>query len=82
MVMANERQQSGARPPKHWQIRVRGPVGPTILEAFPTLTAQREERDTLLSGPLADQSALWGVLHLLEALGLELVGVCIDCGRT
>jgi hypothetical protein len=58
-----------------YRIRVRGPIGPTILEAFPTLAAHRSRGDTVLSGPLADQSALYGVLHLLESLGLELLEV-------
>jgi hypothetical protein len=56
-------------------IRVRGHLGPTLLEAFPALTANREGEDTLLSGPLSDQAALYGVLHQIEALGLELLEV-------
>jgi superfamily II DNA or RNA helicase len=31
--------------------------------------------DTLLSGDLPDQAALYGVLHQIEALGLELLEV-------
>jgi len=57
------------------EILVRGHLGPTLLEAFPTLTAHRRDGDTLLSGPLADQAALYGVLHQIEALGLELLEV-------
>jgi hypothetical protein len=56
-----------------YEIRVRGRLGPTLLEAFPTLTARRCDDGTLLAGPLRDQSALYGVLRQLEALGLELV---------
>ena len=58
-----------------YEIRVRGPIGPTIMQAFPTLTASRSGRDTLLTGSLPDQSALYGVLHELEALGLQLVEI-------
>ena len=61
------------RTPQYREIRVRGPIGPTMLEAFPTLTARRVGEDTLLCGPIADQSALYGVIHQLEALGLELL---------
>jgi hypothetical protein len=31
--------------------------------------------DTVLSGAVADQSALFGVLHCVESLGLELLEV-------
>jgi monoterpene epsilon-lactone hydrolase len=66
----------------HYEILVRGRLGPTLLEAFPALEAQRRGDETLLSGPLADQSALYGVLHQIEALGLQLLGVsCIDAPR-
>jgi hypothetical protein len=56
-------------------IRVRGPIGTTIMQAFPTLTASRSGRDTLLTGTIPDQSALYGVIHQLEALGLQLLDV-------
>jgi len=46
-----------------------------LLHAFPTLTARRHGPDTVLSGVLADRSALYGVIHQLEALGLELLEV-------
>jgi hypothetical protein len=58
-----------------YEIRVRGPIGPTILEAFPTLSARQAGKDALLSGQLSDQSALYGVIHQLEALGLDLLEV-------
>jgi hypothetical protein len=58
-----------------YEIVVRGPVGPTLLEAFPGLTAERRDKDTLLHGLLADSAALYGVLHRIEALGLELISV-------
>jgi hypothetical protein len=59
----------------HYEIRVRGCLGPTLLEAFPTLAAQPSRDETLLAGSLPDHSALYGVLRQLEALGLELVEV-------
>ncbi len=60
--------------PAHYEIRVRGPIGPTILEAFPMLSVHLASKDTFLSGPL-DQSALYGVIHQLESLGLELLEI-------
>jgi hypothetical protein len=44
-----------------------------MLGAFPALTAQVRDEDTLLSADLPDQAALYGVLHQIEALGLELL---------
>jgi hypothetical protein len=43
--------------------------------AFPALQAQASGGDTVLTGPLADRPALYGVLAQIEALGLELLEV-------
>jgi hypothetical protein len=61
--------------PRRYEIRVRGPIGPTMMQAFPTLTASRSAQDTLLIGSLPDQCALYGVIHQLEALGLQLLEI-------
>ena len=66
---------TGGRERRRYELRVRGSVGPTIMQAFPTLTATRSGHDTLLTGSLADQSALYGVIHQLEALGLQLLEI-------
>jgi hypothetical protein len=58
-----------------YQIRVRGRLGQTIRSAFPALRARAEGGDTVLTGVLADQAALYGVLAEAEALGLELIEV-------
>ena len=58
-----------------YQIRVRGRLGETIRSAFPALRARVDGGDTLLTGVLADQAALYGVLAEAEALGLELIEV-------
>jgi hypothetical protein len=58
-----------------YQIRVRGGLGRTIRAAFPALRAQAQGRDTVLTGTVADQAALFGVLAQVEALGLELLEV-------
>ena len=63
---------TGGREPRRYELRVRGPMGPTIMQAFPTLAASRSGQDTLLTGSLPDQSAVYGVIHQLEALGLQL----------
>jgi hypothetical protein len=46
-----------------------------LLAAFPSLTGHSEAGDTVLSGVLADQSSLHGVLTQIESLGLELISV-------
>jgi hypothetical protein len=73
-VSASERVTGGAER-RCYEIRVRGPTGPTAMQAFPALTATRSGYDTLLTGPLADQSALHGVINRLEALGLQLLEI-------
>jgi hypothetical protein len=59
----------------NYRIRVRGRLGRTMRAAFPALHARAHGRETLLTGPLADQAALYGVLAQAEALGLELLEV-------
>ena len=43
--------------------------------AFPALDAQAHGADTVLTGVLTDQAALYGVLARIEALGLELLEI-------
>jgi hypothetical protein len=71
---AYERATAWTKPPRY-EIRVRGPIGPTMMQAFPALIATRSGEDTLLIGSLPDQCALYGVIHQLEALGLELLEI-------
>jgi hypothetical protein len=47
-----------------------------IRSAFPALRARTEDGDTVLTGLLADQAAVYGVLAEAEALGLELIEIC------
>jgi hypothetical protein len=56
-----------------YEIAVRGQLGPTLRGAFPDLHAEDRGRETVLRGRLADQAALYGVLAVIESLGLELV---------
>jgi hypothetical protein len=58
-----------------YQIRVGGRLGQTIRSACPTLRAQVDGGDTVLTGVLADQAAVYGVLAEAEALGLELIEI-------
>jgi hypothetical protein len=62
-------------PAQRYDIRVRGHLGPNLRHAFSDLLAERCGDDTILRGPLRDQSALHGLLAQIEALGLELLEV-------
>jgi hypothetical protein len=73
--MAAKDRATGGREPRCYEIRVRGVIGPTMMQAFPTLTANRSGQDTLLIGSLPDECALYGVVHQLEALGLQLLEI-------
>ena len=58
-----------------YEIRVRGHLGQTMRTAFPELRVRVEGGDTVLSGALPDQAAVYGVLAAIESLGLELVAI-------
>ena len=58
-----------------YRIRVRGVLSETLLGAFPGLEAEARADETVLVGSIVDQSALYGVLGEIEALGLELLEV-------
>jgi hypothetical protein len=62
-----------AAPPGLYAIRIRGRLGPTALSAFPAMVAESSGGETVLTGLLEDQSAVFGVLAQIEALGLELL---------
>jgi hypothetical protein len=61
--------------PQQYEICVRGRLGEMIRFAFPALQARTSGDATVLTGTLADQAALYGVLAEIEALGLELIEV-------
>jgi hypothetical protein len=60
-------------PGRQYMIRIRGRLGATALSAFPTMESEVRRGETVLTGSLEDQSAVYGVLAQVEALGLELV---------
>lgn len=59
----------------NYEIHVRGVLGQTLLTAFPEMDARQRDGETVLSGVLPDQAALFGVLAQVEALGLELLAI-------
>jgi len=60
--------------PALYMIRINGHLGATMLSAFPSLAPQHHGAQTVLTG-LLDQSALYGVLADVEALGLDLLEI-------
>ncbi len=60
--------------PAPYLIRIKGRLGATALAAFPELAARHRGAHTVLTG-LLDQSALYGVLAEIEALGLDLLEI-------
>jgi hypothetical protein len=64
-----------ATPPGLYAIRIKGRLGATALSAFPSMVHELQGSETVLTGLLEDQSALFGVLAQIEALGLELLDV-------
>jgi hypothetical protein len=61
------------RPPTLYTIRVKGRLGATALSAFPEMIAEVHGGETVLTGPLEDSSAVFGVVGQIEALGLVLI---------
>jgi hypothetical protein len=61
--------------PDLYCIRIDGRLGVTALSAFPAMVHRIDGHETVLTGLLADRSALFGVLAEIEALGLELIEV-------
>jgi hypothetical protein len=59
-----------------YEIRVEGHIGDSWSSWFEGLTIRHEESgETVLTGPLADEAALHGVLVRIRDLGLPLVAV-------
>ncbi|WP_426565556.1 hypothetical protein ACPPVT_03625 [Angustibacter sp. McL0619] len=56
-------------------ISVAGPLPDDLLRAFPGLSRRQVPVHTMLSGELADQCALQGVLNQLEVSGAEILEV-------
>lgn len=59
-----------------YQIRVMGHLGPEWTDWFEGLDMTLEERgETLLTGPVVDQAALYSLLKRVRDLGIPLVSV-------
>ncbi len=61
--------------PEHYEIRVEGVLGERWTAWFEGLQISSEDTETVISGPLADQAALHGVLVKIGDLGMHLISV-------
>jgi hypothetical protein len=58
-----------------YEIRIRGRLSDSLLAAFEGLSATVQPVETVLHGPVPDQSSLYGLLDRIQSLGLELVEI-------
>jgi hypothetical protein len=67
--MANDLDQ-----PMVYQIRIKGHLGPRWTDWFRGMTITLEDNgETLLTGPVVDQAALYGLLRKVRDLGMPLI---------
>lgn len=66
-----------------YEIRIKGRLGQQWSAWFEGLTITPDNGDTLLTGPVVDQAALYGLLKKVRDLGLPLISVSqIQPGRS
>jgi hypothetical protein len=66
---------SGATATTIYQIVVRGELSQRYVVAFEGMTLTTRDGQTAITGPVADQAHLHGLLDRVGDLGLELVSV-------
>ena len=75
--MSNEiTSESEKAQPMVYQIRIKGHLGREWTDWFGGLTITLEDNgDTLLTGPVVDQAALYGLLKKVRDVGIPLLSV-------
>jgi hypothetical protein len=58
-----------------YEIHIKGRLSDSVLGAFQGLTATVQPVETVLHGPVQDQSSLHDLLDRIQSLGLELVEI-------
>jgi hypothetical protein len=77
----NPEAEPDASQPTMYQIRIKSHLDSGWTDWFDGMTIRREENgDTLLTGPVIDQAALYGLLKKIRDLGMPLVSV--NCLKT
>src|SRR5438067_13695894 len=76
-VMSNDiNSESDPGQPLVYQIRIKGHLGREWTDWFGGLSITLEDNgDTLLTGPVVDQAALYGVLKKVRDVGMPLLSV-------
>jgi hypothetical protein len=65
-----------SREPQRYEIRVRGHLAPRRAARFDGMTlVALDDGTTAIAGPVADQSALHGLLRAISDLGVPIVSV-------
>lgn len=68
--------KSDPRSPMIYQIRLESHLSPHWIDWFEGLTLTLEDNgETLLTGPVVDQAALYGLLRKVRDVGLPLISV-------
>lgn len=75
--MSNKRRsKTDSQQSQVYQIRITGHLSQPWMDWFDNLTITLvEDGDTLLTGPVPDQAALYGLLKKVRDLGMPLVSV-------
>ena len=72
-------ESSGGRPwsqPQHYEIQFRGHLSSFRAQMFEGLEmVQGPDGETVLTGPVTDQAALYGILNRIRDLGVPLLSV-------
>jgi hypothetical protein len=61
--------------PTWYAIRVEGCLSDRWTEWFEGMTITQENNSTLITGPVVDQAALYGLLKKVRDLGMALISV-------
>jgi len=61
------------------EIRIKGEINPQWSEWFGGLTVSHSGSDeTILTGRVLDEAALYGIISRLRDLGLKLISLCSE----
>ena len=58
-----------------YEIRVAGLLSDGVREAFEGMRVQQRPPETVIMGPVVDESHLYGLLALIQDLGLHVVSI-------
>jgi hypothetical protein len=68
--------ETKTEPSTIYQVRIKGHLDDAWSDWFEGMTITPEEKgETLLTGPMVDQAALYGILKKVRDLGLTLISV-------